>query len=85
MQGNYIFPHVGSFMLASVSESSCFLLCSTKEMREENGYDHIVKAIEKLGMKHKEHIAAYGEGNERRLTGKHETADMNTFSWVRGL
>ena len=54
-------------------------------MREENGYDHIVKAIEKLGLKHKEHIAAYGEGNERRLTGRHETADMNTFSWVRGL
>ncbi|KAI4964443.1 hypothetical protein ZWY2020_005800 [Hordeum vulgare] len=32
-------------------------------------------------LKHKEHIAAYGEGNERRLTGKHETADINTFSW----
>ncbi|KAG1334863.1 hypothetical protein COCNU_03G009820 [Cocos nucifera] len=27
----------------------------------------------------KEHI---GEGNERRLTGKHETADINTFQWV---
>ena len=27
------------------------------------------------------HIAAYGEGNERRLTGKHETADIHTFSW----
>ena len=23
----------------------------------------------------------YGEGNERRLTGKHETADIHTFSW----
>ncbi|KAJ9564649.1 hypothetical protein OSB04_000615 [Centaurea solstitialis] len=31
--------------------------------------------------RHKEHIAAYGEGNERRLTGKHETADINTFKW----
>jgi hypothetical protein len=29
----------------------------------------IKKAIEKLGMRHREHIAAYGEGNERRLTG----------------
>ena len=29
----------------------------------------------------REHIEAYGEGNERRLTGKHETADMNTFSY----
>jgi hypothetical protein len=34
-------------------------------------------------LRHKEHIAQYGEGNERRLTGRHETADMNTFSWVQ--
>ncbi|KAK6125898.1 hypothetical protein DH2020_040362 [Rehmannia glutinosa] len=54
---------------------------STKSMREEGGYEVIKKAIEKLGNRHKEHIAAYGEGNERRLTGKHETADINTFKW----
>lgn len=52
-------------------------------MREEGGYEIIKKAIEKLGLRHKEHIAAYGEGNERRLTGKHETADINTFKWVK--
>jgi glutamine synthetase len=51
-------------------------------MREEGGYEVIKKAIEKLGKKHAEHIAAYGEGNERRLTGRHETADINTFLWV---
>ena len=51
-------------------------------MREEGGYKVIKKAIEKLGLRHKEHIAAYGEGNERRLTGHHETADINTFKWV---
>jgi len=54
-------------------------------MREDGGYEIIKKAIEKLGLRHKEHIAAYGEGNERRLTGKHETADINTFSWVSSL
>nr|AAB03492.1 cytosolic glutamine synthetase [Pisum sativum] len=54
---------------------------STKSMRENGGYEVIKKAIEKLGLRHKEHIAAYGEGNERRLTGKHETADINVFSW----
>lgn len=52
-------------------------------MRNEGGYEIIKKAIEKLGLRHKEHIAAYGEGNERRLTGKHETADINTFKWVK--
>ena len=31
--------------------------------------------------KHLEHIAYYGEGNEQRLTGKHETCDINTFRW----
>ncbi|CAN6481767.1 unnamed protein product [Victoria cruziana] len=54
---------------------------STKSMRSDGGMDVIKKAIEKLGLRHKEHIAAYGEGNERRLTGRHETADINTFSW----
>jgi hypothetical protein len=60
-----------------------FFFCSTLSMRNEGGYEVIKKAIEKLQLKHKEHIAAYGEGNERRLTGRHETADINTFSWVR--
>jgi glutamine synthetase len=54
---------------------------STKSMREEGGYEIIKKAIEKLGLRHKEHISAYGEGNERRLTGHHETDDINTFLW----
>ncbi|GJS98054.1 putative reverse transcriptase domain-containing protein [Tanacetum coccineum] len=52
---------------------------STKSMREDGGYKVILKAIKKLSYKHKEHIAAYGEGNERRFTGRHETADINTF------
>ncbi|KAL5164225.1 Glutamine synthetase nodule isozyme [Glycine soja] len=54
---------------------------STKSMRNDGGYEVIKTAIEKLGKRHKEHIAAYGEGNERRLTGRHETADINTFLW----
>lgn len=54
---------------------------STKSMRNDGGFEVIKKAIEKLGLRHSEHIAAYGEGNERRLTGKHETADINTFKW----
>ncbi|TYH44405.1 hypothetical protein ES332_D11G192100v1 [Gossypium tomentosum] len=54
---------------------------STKSMRCDGGYEVIKKAIEKLGARHTQHIAAYGEGNERRLTGRHETADINTFIW----
>nr|CAA46723.1 glutamine synthetase [Zea mays] len=54
---------------------------STKSMREAGGYEVIKEAIEKLGKRHREHIAAYDGGNERRLTGRHETADINTFKW----
>merc|ERR1719331_2392908 len=54
---------------------------STEKMRKAGGLEEIEKAIRKLGAKHQEHIEAYGEGNERRLTGKYETADINTFSY----
>jgi glutamine synthetase len=50
-------------------------------MRQDGGMRDIIQAIEKLGLKHAVHIAAYGEGNERRLTGKHETASINDFSY----
>ena len=63
--------------------SGCHTNFSTKPMREEeDGLDkYIIPAIEKLGLRHKEHIAAYGAGNEKRLTGRHETASMEKFSW----
>lgn len=54
---------------------------STKSMREPGGIDVIKKAIYKLAAKHQEHIAVYGEGNELRLTGKHETASIDQFSF----
>merc|ERR1712100_126287 len=41
----------------------------------------LLGANEKLKVKHSEHIAAYGEGNERRLTGAHETAPITEFSY----
>ena len=55
---------------------------SNNDTRAEGvGWDNIQKQIEKLGKRHAIHIAAYGEGNERRLTGKHETSSMHDFSW----
>ena len=42
---------------------------STKKMREAGGIEEIKQTIYKLGAKHAQHIAAYGEGNELRLTG----------------
>tara|TARA_B100000287_G_scaffold185147_1_gene175087 strand:+ start:398 stop:1402 length:1005 start_codon:yes stop_codon:yes gene_type:complete len=54
---------------------------STKAMREKDGDMVIHKAIQKLEQKHWDHIQVYGHGNERRLTGQHETCDINTFRW----
>ncbi|KAI3814821.1 hypothetical protein L1987_14466 [Smallanthus sonchifolius] len=61
--------------------AGCHTNYSTKTMREDGGFEVIKKAILNLSFRHKEHISAYGEGNERRLTGKHETASINQFSW----
>merc|ERR1712151_1089172 len=61
--------------------AGCHTNFSTKSMRETGGYDVIIKVCEAFGQVAKEHIAAYGEGNEKRLTGKHETCDINTFKY----
>jgi glutamine synthetase len=53
-------------------------------MRNEGGYEVMKKVIEKLGLGLKERIAAPGEGDEQRLTARLETADINTFKWVKG-
>lgn len=41
----------------------------------------MIEALEKMGVKAKEHITVYGPDNDQRLTGRHETADMNTWSY----
>ncbi|MGI8493054.1 MAG: glutamine synthetase GlnII [Acidimicrobiales bacterium] len=52
---------------------------STMEMR--SGYDSVVAAAEALGKNFEEHVANYGSGIEHRLTGLHETAPYNEFTY----
>ena len=54
---------------------------STKEMREDGGMKAIEKAMEALASRHDEHMKVYGEGNAARMTGAHETASFDKFSW----
>jgi glutamine synthetase len=61
--------------------AGCHTNYSTQRMREDGGFEAIIVAVEKLGKKHAEHIAVYGEGNARRLTGAHETAPIDQFSY----
>ena len=52
---------------------------STNEMRED--YDAIITACEALAKRADEHVEGYGADIERRLTGMHETAPWNEFSY----
>jgi len=65
--------------------AGCHTNISTIAMRQPGGMKHIVTAIEKMGLKHREHIEEYdpskGADNARRLTGKHETASIDTFNY----
>lgn len=54
---------------------------STREMRGEGGYQAIVAACEAIGKRIPQHLAVYGDGYERRLTGRHETASFREFKY----
>jgi len=61
--------------------AGCHTNFSIKEMRAEGGFDVIKKVCDAFGKVTKEHVAEYGEGNEKRLTGQHETCNINEFKY----
>jgi glutamine synthetase len=50
-------------------------------LNEKTGLDFIKEAMDKLSLKHNEHMKVYGTGNELRMTGKHETSRYDQFSY----
>ena len=77
--------------------SGCHTNYSTKSMREgvynSLGYHHeqlsktglevIDEAINKLELRHTEHMKVYGSDNQLRMTGLHETSGYDSFSCGR--
>jgi glutamine synthetase len=65
--------------------SGCHTNYSTKTMRAgTHGMKYIEDMMAKFAAKHVEHLTVYGEGNEKRLTGHHETSSMHKFSYGVG-
>jgi len=54
---------------------------STEAMRAPGGLTAIEEACEKLGQNIDKHIAVYGADNDQRLTGLHETCNINEFRY----
>ncbi len=54
---------------------------STKYMREVGGKEYFEALMKEFEKNLHDHIAVYGPDNHMRLTGKHETAPWNKFSY----
>jgi glutamine synthetase len=68
----------------NINGSGCHTNFSTVFTRAEHGINTIYDYIKKLENKHDEHINVYGESNNLRLTGIHETSSINKFSYGVG-
>ncbi len=64
--------------------SGCHTNFSTKEMRKDWSKEKMLNLMDKFRLRHEEHIRGYGKGNEKRLTGNHETQHINCFSYGVG-
>ena len=57
---------------------------SNDMMRDTGGEDYIKRLCEQLKLLHPAHMILYGSDNNERLTGKHETQHMDTFTYGVG-
>ena len=65
--------------------SGCHTNYSTKTMREgTGGMKYIEDMMVKFEAQHDTHMSLYGEDNDQRLTGIHETSSFKKFSYGVG-
>lgn len=61
--------------------AGCHVNFSIEKFRKDGGLAAIKQVCEAFGEKAAEHIAEYGEDNDKRLTGKYETCSINEFKY----
>ena len=72
-------------LFADWNGSGCHTNFSTKTMRAgTGGMEYINNMMAKFAAKHQDHILLYGDDNNLRLTGIHETSSMDSFSFGVG-
>tara|TARA_Y100001938_G_C8088472_1_gene433551 strand:+ start:196 stop:1236 length:1041 start_codon:yes stop_codon:yes gene_type:complete len=64
--------------------SGCHTNFSNNTIRNNNSSSKTLNLMNTFEKNHNEHITAYGENNDQRLTGDHETQHIDTFSWGVG-
>jgi len=64
--------------------SGCHSNFSTAAHRAPGGYTAMLESIERLGRNFLNDIPFYGDDNQHRLTGKHETSPITEFTWGVG-
>ena len=79
--GMSIIYHPKPLQVGDWNGSGCHTNFSTEAMRTTDGYEHILRMIRVLDARHSADMEKYGKDNHLRLTGRHETGRMDTFTW----
>jgi glutamine synthetase len=70
--------------IKTINGSGCHINFSTIATRKENGLEEIQRYINLLSKNHEELIKVYGNNNDLRLTGFHETSSYDKFTYGIG-
>lgn len=64
--------------------SGCHANFSNNWIRNNNNSSKTANLMDTFCKNHNAHMLSYGENNDKRLTGDHETQHIDTFSWGVG-